>query len=88
LGDTIGVLTKVRRSPNQEVCTATVCLSINGAAIKTEHRITLVVKTTEQMWPSLTLKSNLFVLGFFGSGDIRYPPLMEEVVVGLDGVVL
>jgi hypothetical protein len=88
LGDTIGVLTKVRRSPNQEVCTATVCLSINGVAIKTEHRITLVVKTTEQMWPSLTLKSNLFVLGFFGSGDIRYPPLMEEVVVGLDGVVL
>ena len=90
LGDTIGVLTKILRSPNQEVCTATVQFSVNGQLIKTKNTIAVTVKITEKIWPSLTLKSNIFVLGFFGASDIRYSPsniCPDEVVIGLDGVV-
>ena len=85
LGTTIGILCKVRHSPNQEVCTTTIHFSLNGQLLDTLTD-SITVKTTEQLWPSLSLSSNVMVLGLFSSSDLRYPPDDAKDVVGLDGV--
>ena len=85
LGTTIGILCKVRHSPNQEVCTTTIHFSLNGQPLDTLTD-SITVKNTEQLWPSLSLSSNVMVLGLFSSSDLRYPPDDAKDVVGLDGV--
>jgi hypothetical protein len=83
IGDTVGILCKVRRSPNQEVCTTTLQFAVNGRPLDAFTK-SITVKTNEQLWPSLTLYSNVFVLGLFSPSDLRYPP-NDNNIVGLDG---
>ena len=86
LGDTIGVLVNIRRSPNQETCTVTTHFSVNGRALNLKDSMS--VKTNDRLWPSLTLRSNVFVLGLFCASDLRYPPETNDTIVSLDGQLL
>jgi hypothetical protein len=57
---------------------------VNGRALGVKDSMS--VKTSDPLWPSLTLHSNVFVLGLFCASDLRYAPeTRNEVIVSLDG---
>ena len=80
------MLVNIRRSPNQETCTATTHFSVNGRALNLKDSMS--VKTNDRLWPSLSLRSNVFVLGLFCASDLRYPPETNDTIVSLDGQLL